>query len=66
MVYDPDGLLVSETDATGVGTSQSFDPAALTVTAVGPDPRLSTTTYYDDRGRLHRIVKEFDDADGVH
>ncbi len=64
-VYGADGRLESSTDDGGVRVEVISDPEGLTLTEIGPDPDLTTTTTYDSRGRMASMVQDFVDAQGV-
>ncbi len=64
-VYGADGRMESSTDDGGVRVEVISDPEGLTLTEIGPDPDLTTTTTYDSRGRMASMVQDFVDAQGV-
>ncbi|MES2641084.1 MAG: hypothetical protein V4850_16455 [Myxococcota bacterium] len=66
LTYDEDGRLVEQVDPMGVLVVTESDLDGFTQTVVGPDPRLVTTSTYDQDGLLAQVVEAFEGEELVY
>ena len=56
--YDADGRLIASTDAAGVLVTTTSDTSAWTETTTGPDPSVTTTSFFNADGLVERVVED--------